>query len=115
MVKLEFLLLQNNQIVGWQQVECIMGAANLHVLSLMRNPCAKINGYRNYMIESKESLWVLDEFVVQDFERKEYFEMFPKDFFKAERLNELKRFRPHNPESARIETLGAPQDDRLYL
>ena len=41
-----------------------MGTTNLHVLALMGNPCAKIKGYRNYMIESKPSLWVLDEFVV---------------------------------------------------
>ena len=115
MVALEFLLLQNNQIVGWQQLECIMGTKDLHVLALMGNPCYKINGYRNYMIESKPSLWVLDEFVVQDFERKEYSDLFPKDVFKANRLNELKRFRPNNPESSKVQTLTAPQDDRLYL
>jgi hypothetical protein len=85
------------------------------VLSLMENPCAKINGYRKYMIDSKPSLWALDDFVVQDFERKEYAALYPKDAFKPSRLNELKRFRPHNPESSKIQTLSAPQKSRQYL
>ena len=34
MIKLEFLFLHFNQIMGWAQVESIMAAENLHVLSL---------------------------------------------------------------------------------
>jgi hypothetical protein len=64
MTQLEFLMLHVNEVVGWPQLENIMGAKKLHVLTLNGNPCAKITGYRNFMIKNRPSLWALDEFII---------------------------------------------------
>jgi hypothetical protein len=52
-------------------------AEKLTVLTMMGNPCAKIPGYRSYIIDTRPSIWALDELVVQDFERQEAASMYP--------------------------------------
>jgi hypothetical protein len=105
---LEYLLLNNNSLIGWKIVEGLFAINQLRVLTLQGNPCSKMVGYRKFMIDSKKSLYALDEMVIQDFERKEYVNLFPKSAFKADRLNQLKRFRPHNPETGRFVSMGPP-------
>jgi len=98
LTELEFLLLHKNEIVGWAQIERLMGLKKLRQLSLYGNPCSKILGYRQFMLTNMTHLWCLDEILVQDFEHKNVVaEQFIRDSLRPERAKKLKRFRPFNP------------------
>jgi len=95
--KLEFLLLHQNQLVGWRQIELLTCLKHLRHLTLHGNPCAKVIGYRKFLISCMPELRCLDEFIVGDFERPDMQLMYPPGTFRGEKLRQLRRFRPHNP------------------
>ena len=92
LTRLEFLLLHQNQLVGFRQIEDLCGLKNLKHLTLHGNPCAKTAGFRKNMIDTLPNLYCLDEFIVFDFERKDFEALYPKDSFRGERRAQLKRF-----------------------
>ena len=63
------------------------------------NPCAKIKGYRKFLVDNLPQLRSLDEFIVMDFERTDIAKMFPPENIKRHKLAELHRFRPFNKET----------------
>ena len=63
------------------------------------NPCAKIKGYRQFLVDNMPQLRSLDEFIVMDFERKDIAKLYPPEALKTTKLQELNRFRPFNPET----------------
>ena len=97
--KLEFLLLHQNQLVGWRQIELLTCLNHLRHLTLHGNPCAKVIGYRKFLISCMPELRCLDEFIVGDFERPDMQTMYPASTFRGDKLRQLKRFRPHNPQT----------------
>lgn len=56
-------------------------------------------GSREYIVSRMAHLWCLDEFIVQDFERKPYSDYYPIESFRGERLKQLSRFKPFNAKS----------------
>lgn len=66
---MKFLILDHNEIVGWQQLEILMGIESLRLLTIDHNPCSKIAGYRNFIVSNMANLWALDGTIVMDFER----------------------------------------------
>lgn len=96
---LEFVMLHQNQIVGWDEMDNIVGLESIRHLTLQGNPCTKITGSREHIVSKMSWLWCLDEFIVQDFERKPYSDYYPQSSFRGERLNQLKRFKPFSTES----------------
>jgi len=66
---------------------------------LQGNPCAKVIGYRKFLIECMPELRCLDEFIIGDFERSEMSTLFPASTFRGDKLRQLRRFRPHNKET----------------
>ena len=48
-------------------------------MTLQGNPCAKIKGYRQYLVDNMPQLRSLDEFIVMDFERKDIASMYPPE------------------------------------
>jgi Leucine-rich repeat len=66
---LHFLLLDRNEIVGWHQLEILMGIKTLRLLTVDHNPCTKIVGYRQFIVSNMANLWSLDGTIVMDFER----------------------------------------------
>jgi hypothetical protein len=72
---IEYLLLHNNKICGWRQVSYLMELTRLRLLTIQNNPCSKIKGTRNYIIQGIPTLYSLDERVISDSEREIYREL----------------------------------------
>ena len=100
LINLEYLLLHENQLVGWRQLENVTCLLKLRHLTLHGNPSAKVSGCREFLIEAMPQLWCLDEFIIMDFERKEVTQLIPPNTWKGRRAEELKRFRPFNAEAS---------------
>lgn len=107
--QLEFLLLNNNEIVGWSQVENLSHLKGLRHLTLQGNPCSKLAGYRKYLIEKLPNIYCLDEFVVIDFEQKNVEELYPRKMYGRAKMAELKRFKPYNAGYTSWTSNGPPQ------
>ena len=50
------------------------------------NPCAKIKGYREFLVDNMPQLRSLDEFIVMDFERKDIAKLYPPEALKTAKL-----------------------------
>ena len=93
---LQILHFRKNQIAGFWQLKNLACLQELRYLSVEGNPCSKIKGCRQLLIEIIPSLHAVDSFIVLDFERKDIASAFPKENVKKKRLLELNRFRPFN-------------------
>lgn len=89
-------MLHKNEIVGYKQLTNLTCLTRLHHLTLHGNPCSKIKGYRQLLVEAMPKLRSLDAFIVMDYERKDVATMFPPENIKKHKLLELNRFRPFN-------------------
>ncbi|KNC84637.1 hypothetical protein SARC_03167 [Sphaeroforma arctica JP610] len=70
MVGLEELVLSNNNLKEFGDIECIAKMENLRRLSLMRNPITAKKNYRSYMIFKIPQLIMLDYKKIKDKERE---------------------------------------------
>jgi hypothetical protein len=68
---LEFLHLHNNMISAWTELQSLTGLKKIRHMTLYDNPCVSIPGYRHYIVNSIQSLYALDHFVITDEERIE--------------------------------------------
>ena len=55
-------------------------------MTLQGNPCAKIKGYRQFLVDNMPQLRSLDEFIVMDFEREDISTMYPQENIKKSKL-----------------------------
>jgi hypothetical protein len=69
MQKLEVLLLDNNKLVGWRQLELVASAQSIRLLNVHSNPCTTLFDTRNFVISSMPNLSCLDNLIVMDYER----------------------------------------------
>ena len=97
--KVEYFNFHKNLLVGWRQLENLTCLTNLRHMTLQGNPCAKIKGYRQFLVDSLPHLRSLDEFIVMDYERKDLADAFAPDVIKKQKLLQLNRFRPFNPDT----------------
>lgn len=74
--------MHKNLLVGWRQLEKLTALKKLRHMTLQGNPCAKIKGYRKFLVDSLPHLRSLDEFIVMDFERSDIASMFPPENMK---------------------------------
>lgn len=68
--RLQFLMLDHNELCGQEQLELIVQVTSLKLLTLHNNPCTKIYGSRTFIISRMPKLWALDNTIVIDNERK---------------------------------------------
>lgn len=69
MNKLEVLLLNNNKLVGWRQLQLVAGAQSIRLLNVHSNPCTTLFDTRDFIISSMPNLSCLDNLIVMDYER----------------------------------------------
>ena len=55
-------------------------------MTLQGNPCAKIKGYRQFLVDNMPQLRSLDEFIVMDFEREDIATIYPVENIKKGKL-----------------------------
>ena len=91
-------------------------------MTLQGNPCAKIKGYRQFLVDNMPQLRSLDEFIVMDFERQDIATLYPPENIKKNKLVELNRFRPFNKETTSwrstpfampIKEISGPKVDKI--
>jgi Leucine-rich repeat (LRR) protein len=70
LTKLRFLQVEHNELVGWSQLDAISSNQHIISLSVHHNPCSKVFGTRDYIVQTMPNVRVVDNLVVCDFERK---------------------------------------------
>ena len=55
-------------------------------MTLQGNPCAKITGYRKFLVDNMPQLRCLDDFIVMDFERDDVIRLFHPENIKKHKL-----------------------------
>jgi hypothetical protein len=105
--RLVFLLLHNNQLAGWRNVENLRVVGGLRYLTLQANPISKLKSYRREVIEKLGNLYCLDEVIVNDFDGF-VSDLFPREAYRGRRRKDFKRFHPYVDEP--WQALPSPPD-----